>query len=196
MPLQHTMALHGMGGPKDCVQSGRLGRQSKIMNEERDRSNGKGGREKRYLSICLRRTDAACFCRLPPSLLPYFLLSEQRSTEAGNCRFGRFRSSGRIRYRSTCRFPKHLLRPELRLLAGASAKRAGASAKRAGASAFWPKLRLYRFYRFLRIWPKQLRPKLRPINEAEAPAGARSGGSLACDDRGGLGHIGRQFGYC
>ena len=49
------------------------------------------------------------------------------------------------------------------------------NAKKTGALAFWPKLRLYRF---LRIRPKQLRPMLWPINEAEAPAGARSGGSL------------------
>ena len=59
--------------------------------------------------------------------------------------------------------------------AGASAKSTGAPAKKTGALAFWPKLRLYRF---LRIRPKQLRPMLWPINEAEAPAGARSGGSL------------------
>ena len=84
----------------------------------------------------------------------------QRSTEAGNCRFGRFRSSIPIRYRSTCQFLKHLLRPELRLLAGASAKRNRASAKKNGAPAFWPKLRLYRF---LRIRPKELRT----INEAD-----------------------------
>ena len=68
----------------------------------------------------------------------------QRSTEAENCR------SGRIRYRSTCRFPKHLLRPELRLFGRSSGSTNSTESWEFGQS------------RFGRCFGRLMSPKLRP----------------------------------